>query len=142
MIGTRRSSAPFPPPLVQPCFSVHTGTHFGVKCALGVFMPTSKPRITITTTQPIAETIGRLATLQGCSKSHVVNDLLEAVHPPLMRTVALLEAAQEAPRQVRAGLHDTIHALEMEITGDLGKSLAQMDWLTGKLTASDGEAGR
>lgn len=104
-------------------------------------MPTTKPRITITTSQPIYETITRMAALQGVSKSAVVNELLEAVHPPLMRTIALLEAAQEAPRQVKQGLHDTVRDLELELTGSLGKQLAQLDWLTAQLAQNGGKEG-
>jgi len=104
-------------------------------------MPTSKPRITITTKQPIYETISRMAALQGVSKSHVINELLEAVHPPLMRTIALLEAARDAPKAVQDGLRQSVDALEMELTGDLGKSLAQVDWLIGKTTNRTIEAG-
>lgn len=101
-------------------------------------MPTNKPRFTITTSQPIYETVSRLAKLQGVSRSHVINDLLEAIHPPLMRTVALLEAAQEAPNQVRDGLRSTVMDMEREMAGSLGSSLHQMDWLTKKLRAPAG----
>ena len=93
-------------------------------------MPTDKPRFTITTSKHIFETVDRLAKLQGVSKSYVINDLLEAIHPPLMRTVALLEAAQDAPDQVKDGLRETILDLERELTGSAGSALAQMDWLT------------
>lgn len=96
-------------------------------------MPTSKPRITITTSKPIYDTISRMAQLQGISKSQVINELLEAAHMPLMRTVALLEAAQDAPKQVRDGLRESVESLEMELYGNMGKSLAQLDWLVGKI---------
>ena len=92
-------------------------------------MPTERPRITITTTKPIYETVTRMAELTGASKSTVINDLLESVHPPLMRTIALLEAANEAPQQVKDGLAGTFEELERQLVGDLGKSLAQLDWL-------------
>jgi len=105
-------------------------------------MPTSKPRMTITTSKPIYETISRMAKLQNTSKSAVVNDLLEAVHMPLMRTVALLEAATDAPQQVRDGLRTTAEALELQLTGSLGSSIAQIDLLTTKLTDSTPEAGK
>lgn len=97
-------------------------------------MPTAKPRFTITTSKLIFETIERLATLQGRSKSAVVNDLLESVHPPLMRTVALLEAASEAPAQVREGLRETFEAVELDMVKSTGANLAQLDFLTSKLT--------
>jgi len=105
-------------------------------------MPTDKPRITITTSKPIYETISRAAALQGVSKSQVVNELLEAVHPPLMRTVALLEAARDAPQQVKDGLRDTVEKLEMELAGDYGKTLSQLDWLAAKTTQKSKEVGK
>lgn len=86
------------------------------------------------------ETVSRLAKLQGRSKSAVINDLLESVHPPLMRTVALLEAAQDAPQQVKAGLRQTVLDLERELVGNTGSGLAQMDWLRTKFTESEGGA--
>lgn len=97
-------------------------------------MPTEKPRFTITTSKPIFETISRLAYLQNSSRSQVINELLESVHPPLMRTVALLEAAQEAPEQVKAGLSQTVMDLERELAGNVGSGLAQMDWLMRQMT--------
>lgn len=101
-------------------------------------MPTEKPRFTITTSKPIFETVSRLADLQGVSKSHVINDLLEAIHPPLMRTVALLEAAQEAPLQVREGLKSTVLDMEREMAGTVGSAIGQMDWLQNQLRAPQG----
>lgn len=97
-------------------------------------MPTNKPRFTITTSRPVFETVSRMADLQGRSKSAVVNDLLEAVHPPLMRTVALLEAAQEAPERVKEGLRTTVLEMEREMAGSVGSGLAQMDWLLAQTT--------
>lgn len=95
-------------------------------------MPTNKPRFTITTTKPVYDTVARLAALQGKSKSSVVNELLEAIHPPLMRTVALLEAAQDAPEEIKRNLRSTVLDMERDIAGSAGSGLAQMDWLLGK----------
>ena len=83
-----------------------------------------------------------MATLQGVSKSHVINELLESVHPPLMRTVALLEAARDAPQQVQDGLRNTLDAMELELVGDLGRNLTQLDFLVGKMTEKETEAGK
>lgn len=103
-------------------------------------MPTEKPRFTITTSKPIYETISRLAKLQRRSKSAVVNELLEAVHDPLRRTLVLLEAANEAPKQVRDGLRATIEQLEYELTGDLGKGQAQLDLLINQMQKQSSKA--
>lgn len=96
-------------------------------------MPTIKPRIAVTLNPPVYETITRLAALQGRSKGSVVAELLEAVHPPLMRTVALLEAALEAPKAVHAGLLQTIQGLERDLNPQMVDALGQMDWLLGEI---------
>ncbi|HER20000.1 MAG TPA: hypothetical protein ENO14_03035, partial [Chromatiales bacterium] len=92
-------------------------------------MPSKKPRINLTVPQNLNETISRLAELQGCSRGAVVLDLLEAVHDPLMRTVALLEAAQSAPKQVREGLRETVEQMERELNAQVGGGVSQMDML-------------
>lgn len=92
-------------------------------------MPTNKPRIAVTLSPPVYEVIERLAALQGCSRSSVVAELLEAVYPPLMRTVALLEAALEAPRAVHDGLRQTILGLELDMVSQADGALGRMDWL-------------
>uniref|UniRef100_UPI00287F8070 hypothetical protein n=1 Tax=Pseudomonas aeruginosa TaxID=287 RepID=UPI00287F8070 len=69
-------------------------------------MPTIKPRVQVTLEPSTHEVIERLAALQGCSRGAVIADLIDSVAPALGRTVALLEAAREAPAQVRQGLID------------------------------------
>lgn len=96
-------------------------------------MPTKKPRVTLTLDPNVYQTITRLADLQGRTRSAVVGELLDGIHPPLMRTVALLEAAKEAPGQVRDGLRQTIEDMERELQESLGGTVAQVDWLTGQM---------
>jgi hypothetical protein len=102
-------------------------------------MPTKKPRIAVTLPVHAYEVIERLAALQKCSRAAVVADLLVSVIPPLMRTVALLEAAQDAPVEVRTKLRQNLERMEMELAGDLGGALAQMDWLAA--TSREGAEG-
>lgn len=97
-------------------------------------MPTNKPRITITVEPAIYETIQRLAFLQGRSKSGVVGDLLEGVHVPLQRTVALIEAAKDAPQQVRQGLADTVESMEKEMQQGAGSSMDDINMLIDRLS--------
>jgi ABC-type transporter Mla subunit MlaD len=103
-------------------------------------MPTERPRFTITTSPQVYETITHLAKLQNCSRSSVINELLESIHDPLRRTIVLLEAAQAAPRQLREGLRATIDQLENDVTGDLGKSSAQLELVIKKLQKQSREA--
>lgn len=104
-------------------------------------MPTDKPRIAVTLSPAVYETISRFADLQGRSKGSVVAELLESIHPPLMRTVALLEAAADAPKQVRDGFRQTLEDIERQLVGTAGSGIAQMDWLISEVQqASAGRA--
>ena len=99
-------------------------------------MPTSKPRIAITLDPRVYATIERLAQLQGKSRGSVVADLVTSIHEPLMRTVALLDAAAEAPEQVKAGLRGVIEGVESQLVGAAGGGLAQVDWLRARVQAA------
>jgi hypothetical protein len=92
-------------------------------------MPTKKPRITITFPENLKSTIQRFADLQGVSFGAVVVDLLETVHDPLMRTLAILDAAREAPVEVRRGLRQVFDDVERDLVKSAGSGLAQMDWV-------------
>ena len=102
-------------------------------------MPTNKPRVMVTLDPSVYETLSRLAELQGSSRSRVVADLLESIHPPLQRTVALLDAAKEAPQQVKDGLRSTVEDLEREISGQSREALGQLDWVARELGAEADE---
>lgn len=103
-------------------------------------MPTSKPRVTVTLPQHVHDTISRLAALQGVSRGSILADLVTAVHPPLMRTVALIEAAQDAPAQVREGLRATIDDMERQAVASTGAGIAQLDWLLERVQGPAPEA--
>jgi hypothetical protein len=64
----------------------------------------------------------------------VVADLLESVAPVLGRTVALLEAAAAAPKQVRDGLRGVVEDTHEQLIGVAGDSILQMDWLLSELS--------
>ncbi len=96
-------------------------------------MPTAKPRIAITLPPHTHEVIRRLAELNGQPMSKIVSELVEAVAEPLMRTVALLEAAAAAPKQIRDGLRGTVQQMERELYGAAGYTLGQMDWLINEM---------
>lgn len=96
-------------------------------------MPTEKPRITITFPPNLKATISRFAELQGRSFGSVVVDLLETIHEPLMRTLAILDAAREAPADVKRGLRQVFDDVERETVASAGAGLAQMDWLLTRL---------
>jgi hypothetical protein len=94
-------------------------------------MPTAKPRIAVTLNQHTFEVIARMAELQGCSRGSVVSEMMDAVAPALTRTVALLEAAADAPQQVRDGLRSVVEATHNDLVEVSGDTLRQMDFLLG-----------
>lgn len=94
-------------------------------------MPTAKPRIAVTLNQNTFDVIARMAELQRCSRGSVVAELLESVSPALARTVALLEAASEAPKQVRDGLRSVVEGVHNDLVEVSGDALKQLDFLLG-----------
>lgn len=61
--------------------------------------------------------------------SGVVSELLMAAHEPLTRTVALIEAAQAAPDDVKRGLLDTVEQLERDLESVAGVATVRLDEL-------------
>jgi hypothetical protein len=106
-------------------------------------MPTVKPRITITFPPNLKATISRFAELQGRSFGAVVVDLLETVHDPLMRTLAILDAARDAPEEVKRGLRQAFDDVERDTVKAAGAGIAQMDWHFSRLREeSPGQSGQ
>lgn len=100
----------------------------------GLGLPTAKPRITVTLDERIYETIDRMAELTGYSRASIINDLLTAAHDPLIRTVAVLEAAQRAPAEARASFLARVQQIEQELEGAAGETLHQFALLTSALS--------
>lgn len=96
-------------------------------------MATDKPRITITLNPHVYATLKRMSELGGQPMSTIISELLDSVHEPFMRTVALLDAASQAPNQVKDGLRQSFQAVEREMYGAVGYTVAQMDWLIEQL---------
>jgi len=65
--------------------------------------------------------------------SRIISDLVASTAEPLRRTVALMEAAREAPEEVKAGLRATVASMERELYGVLGYTCGQIDWLTSEM---------
>lgn len=93
-------------------------------------MATKKPRITISLNPNVYATLKRMSELGKQPMSSIVTELLESVHAPLMRTVAFLEAASDAPKQVRDGLRESFEKVELGLYEVAGHTVAQMDFLT------------
>jgi len=89
-------------------------------------MPTAKPRVQVTLEPETHAVIERLAALQGRTRGSVIAELLDSIAPPLTRTIALLEAAAEAPNDVKRGFRAAVEASHQELvalTGDASKQL-------------------
>lgn len=96
-------------------------------------MATTKPRITISLNPHVYATIKRMSQLGGQPMASIISEMLDTVHEPLMRTVAFLEAAAEAPKQVKEGLRQSFEAVERDVYSAAGHSVSQIDWLTEQL---------
>lgn len=103
-------------------------------------MPTKKPRSTITFQPHHYHLLKRFAELQGVSLSGVIGDLVEAAYPPLMRSVALLDAAKDAPSQVKEGLSVALWEIEADLRGKV-KEVDQAFEFLDSLSAGGGKDG-
>lgn len=92
-------------------------------------MATLKPRITITLAPHRHELLRRVAALQGMSMSAVVVDLIETVAEPLERVGVILEAAKNAPQQMKDGLKAATDAAERELLPLQQQASQQLDFL-------------
>lgn len=90
-------------------------------------MPTAKPRITISLNQHTYDVISSLAALQGTSRAGVVGDIIESISGALGRTVALLEAAANAPQEVKSGLVQSIESIHGDLVAACGDSTARLE---------------
>lgn len=93
-------------------------------------MPTLKPRVQVTLEPATHEVIERFAALQKRTRGAVIAELLDSIAPPLARTVALLEAAQEAPKTVKDRLRsvaDDLHGELVSLTGQAQGALGQLN---------------
>ena len=91
-------------------------------------------RLTISMDERFYDVVSRMAELQGRSMSAVLNDFHMSMYEPLMRTVALIDAANQAPEQVKQGLRETAERLERDLAGlgdqtilDLGALLSSAE---------------
>jgi hypothetical protein len=90
-------------------------------------MPTIKPRVQVTLEPETHAVIERLASLQGRTRGAVIAEMLDSVAPALTRTISLIEAAQDAPGQVRAGMRRAVESAHAEIVSLAGDASKQLD---------------
>jgi CopG-like RHH_1 or ribbon-helix-helix domain, RHH_5 len=102
-------------------------------------MPTVKPRIAVTLPHHVGETYKRIADLQGRSVASVAAELLVSVHEPMCRTLAILEAARDAPRAVLDGLREAAEEIERDMADVHAASLGQLDWIVERVRSPSAE---
>ena len=102
-------------------------------------MPANRPRKHITLDYEVYDVIDQFAKAQGVTFSDVVNETFKGILPPLKSTLALLQAAAEAPQSVRDGLRQTLDNIEREVMGDYAKNSANLDWIAEKFSDSGEE---
>ena len=96
-------------------------------------MPTAKPRVQVTLEPEVHDVIERFARLQNRTRGAVIAELLNEIAPAIGRTIALLEAAQEAPNQVKAGLRAVAEGLQNEMVNATGEANRQFQLLMHKI---------
>jgi hypothetical protein len=103
-------------------------------------MPTAKPRVQVTLEPEVHDVIERFARLQNRTRGAVIAELLNEIAPAIGRTISLLEAAQEAPNQVKAGLRAVAEGLQEEMVNATGEANRQFQLLMQKIeTGVDSE---
>lgn len=98
-------------------------------------MPTLNPRLTVTLRPSTAATLRRLSELTGNSQSAMVSELLEESEPIFQRMTVVLEAAQKAQNEAKAGMVEGMGRAQSRIEESLGIIHAQFDEYTGDLLA-------
>lgn len=92
-------------------------------------MATDKPRITVTMTEHQHAVLKRMSGLSGESMSSIVVDMLDTVMPVLERVVATMQAAVDAPAQVRKGMVESFERAERDMLPKVTELMGQMDML-------------
>jgi hypothetical protein len=100
-----------------------------------VSMSSTKPRLSVTLSEPTAATLRELSDLTGNSQSAIVGELLEESQSVFARMVRVLRAAKEAQHSVKTEIIGGIDAAQARMEAQLGLALGDMDQWEGKLLA-------
>ena len=98
-------------------------------------MPTTNPRLSVTLRPSTAATLRRLSELTGNSQSAMVSELLEQSEPVFQRMTVLLEAAQRAQKEAKAGMAESMERAQSRLEKTLGVVMTEFDDYTGDLLA-------
>ena len=92
-------------------------------------MPTTKPRITITLSEHQHAVLSKMSALGKDSMSTIVVDMLDTMLPVLERVVIALQAAADAPIELRNGMVKSFEKAEKEVSGYMAAAMGQLDLL-------------
>ena len=90
-------------------------------------MATNKPRVTISLDPAVYETYRVFAEAQGTRPSKVISELLTEVEPSLRKTLAILLAAKDAPKEVLNELRDTFEGFAQQVDSVSGSAQESLD---------------
>ncbi len=93
-------------------------------------MPTAKPRIQVSLTTSQYELISRLAKLQHRSRSAIVAEMWESIHPVLERVAVAMQAAARAQASAKASVEKSVALAEESLRPMVAQALGQLDLLT------------
>lgn len=96
-------------------------------------MSTTKPRLSVTLSEPVAATLREMSELTGNSQSAIVGELLESSQSVFARIVRVLRAAKEAQHTVKTEIVAGIDAAQARMEAQLGLALGDMDEWEGQL---------
>ena len=99
-------------------------------------MPTAKPRITVTLEQHTYEVLSRLSAASGDSMSSFVSEYVNLALPSLERLVVVLERANSAPEEARAGLAAAIERAERTVLPAIAQAQDMGDLFLGDLASA------
>lgn len=92
-------------------------------------MATSRPRLTITLTDQVHDTLGKLADLQGRSMSSIVLEQLELVEPINQKILSAISRARRLQVESKAGLLDDLNHAQDQAEQALLPLMAMLDSL-------------
>jgi len=90
-------------------------------------MATTKPRITVTLSPEVYETLSALSNLQERSMSSIVSELLEISHPIQSRVLAALSHAQTVKLEANADFASELDRAQAQAESALAPLLAILD---------------
>jgi hypothetical protein len=96
-------------------------------------MPTLKPRLAITLSPEVEDTIRRLASLERVPMSRVVVQLLEHVMPQMQGIVAALEAARDAKGKPAQELLTALTRMQGAVEQAASVAVDQVDMFSGEV---------